>query len=183
MIVIPSVARDDTAALGGLPVVETIPAELVRRADLVRKAERIHPALLLRTPATVPGELDDTRVSATVDRHGPNEVGAARARVNSQPINDPFRVRVQQLIDQSDDLDARDVADERDRGRFGASSERDHIGLEAFGGAGVREDLGIYWHGRNISGATGILGGVRTRKQTNLTNESTPLPFGEVGRW
>ena len=168
-------------ALGGLadcvairlPVVKAIPAELVRRANLIGEAERVDPTFLLCPPSAIPSELDQARLAAALDRYAPDEIGAARPCVDAESIDRPFRMSVQQLIDEADDLDPRNAADQRDGRRFRTGRERQDVSLEALRSARARKELGVYRHGRNISGKTSVLGALFPRMQTNLTGGST----------
>ena len=148
----------DGLRLAGLPVVEAVPAELVGGADLIGESERIDPALLLRSPTAVPREFDHSRLPTTVHCEGANEVGATRACIHAQPLDDPLGMGVQELVDEADYLDARHIPHERDRRRFGAGCKSDHVSLEALRRARARQDLGIEGHGRNISGRRRLLG-------------------------
>lgn len=168
---------------GRLPMVEAVPAELIGGANLIGEAKGIDPALLFGAPAAVPGKLDDARLSAALDRDCSNEVRAARPRVNAQAIDGPFGMRVQQLVDEPDDLDPRDVADERDGRRLGARGKGSDVSLEAFRRARAREDLGINRHGRNISGTTSVSKPTATAIQTNLTVQSTRDGSSEKRQW
>lgn len=162
---------------------ETVPAELVGGSDLIGEAERIDPALLFRAPTAVPGELDHAGLSAALDRDGSDEVRASRSGIDAQAIDSPLGMRVQQLVDEPDDLDARYVPYERDGRRLGAGGEGGNVSLEAFRGAGARQDLGINRHGRNISGTTPVSGAPTTAKQTNLTAQSTRGGSSEEVQW
>jgi len=166
-----------------LPAMETIPPEHVRRANLVGKPERIDPTLLLRPPAAVPCELDRARLSATLDRGKADEVGASRSGIDPNPLDHPFGVRVQELIDEAEHLDARDISHHGDRGRICARGECDDVRLEAFGGAAARQDLGVDWHGRNISAGSRPLGQAFPNEKTKLTDESAHAPRGAACQW
>jgi hypothetical protein len=170
-------------ALVQLPPVEAIPPELIGGADLIGKSERVDPTLLLGPPAAVPGELDGAGLPATLDRHRPHEVRAPGAGVDAESLDRPFRVRVQQLADQADHLDARDIAHEGDRGRFCTRGECDDVGLEAIGGAGARQDLGVDWHGRNISARRAKLDRTTPSSKTKLTVQLAQPAAEAVRQW
>jgi hypothetical protein len=155
-----------------LPLVKAVPAELVRGTDLIGESERVDPPLLFRSPPAVPGELDHAGLSAALDRDGAHEVRAPGSSVNSQVLDRPFRMGVQQLVDEPDHLDARNVSHEGDGLRVGSRGERDHIALELLGRAGAAEDLGVYGHGRNISTGRGLLGSTSPFNRTKLTGRS-----------
>ena len=170
------------ATLVQLPAVETVPPEFVGGANLIGEAERVDPALLFGAPATVPGELDGPRLSAALDCHGANEVGAPGSSIDAKAFDDPFGVGVQKLVDEADHLDARDVPHEGDRGRIGARGECDDVGLEACCGAGARQDLSVDWHGRNISAGSAGLGHRRFSGKTKLTASSARRREGLVSQ-
>ena len=133
-----------------VPVLEALPAELVGRADLIREPKRVNPALLFGSPATIPGELEQTRLSATVDDHRADEIRATGPAVYVQAFDRELGVGVQELIDEPDHLDPRDVARHGDGGRLGARGVRDDVSLEGLGRAGVGQQVEVDWHGRNI---------------------------------
>jgi len=166
-----------------VPAVEAIPAEFVGGANLVGEAEGIDPALLFRPPPAIPRELNHARLSAAFDNRGPDEIGAARTGVHPQPIDHPFRVGMEQLVDEADDFDPRDGAHERDGGHIGTRRERNDVALETIGRAGARQDSGVDWHGRNISGHRHRLGTSHPLKKTKLTGESAPERQGGVRQW
>jgi len=152
-----------------LPTLEAVPPELVRGADLIREPKAVHPPFLLGPPAAVPRELDDATLAVAFDDERPDEIRAARPSVNAQAIDGPFGVRVEQLVDEADHLDARNWPHQGDRGRFSALGERDDIGFETFGREGTLDDLGVYRHGRNISGVPWFLGVHAAPSRTKLT--------------
>ena len=166
-----------------LPVVEAIPAELVGGANLVGEAERIDPSLLFRPPPTVPRELYYPRLSSALDNRRPHEIGAARTGVHLNPIDHPFRMSMEQLGDESDDFDARDGAHECDGRHIGASREGNDVALEAIGRAGARQDFGVDWHGRNISGERYRLGTSSPPAKTKLTGKSALTRRGGLRQW
>ena len=166
-----------------VPPVEAIPAEFVGGANLVGEAEGIDPALLFRPPPAIPRELNHARLSAAFDNRGPDEIGAARTGVHPQPIDHPFRMGMEQLVDEADDFDPRDGAHERDGGHIGTRRERNDVALETIGRAGARQDSGVDWHGRNISGDRHRLGTSHPLKKTKLTGESAPERQGGVRQW
>ena len=166
-----------------VPPVEAIPAELVGGANLVGEAEGIDPPLLFRPPPAIPRELNHSRLSAAFDNRGPDEIGAARTGVHPQPIDHPFRMGMEQLVDEADDFDPRDGADERDGGHIGTRRERNDVALETIGRAGARQDFGVDWHGRNISGARHRLGTSYPSNETKLTGESAPERQGGIRQW
>ena len=164
-------------ALGGvrrtqLPSFEAVPPELVGRADLIRETEGVDPALLLRSPTAVPGKLDDTDVATALNCHGSDEIRASRARVDLKAIDHPFRVRVEQLIDESDHLDARNSPHQRDRRGLSATREGEDICLESISRAGTAENGGVDWHAGNISGCRRIRAPFVSVNETKLTAES-----------
>ena len=174
------------AEKGGLlevPPVEAIPAEFVGGAYLVGETEGIDPALLFRPPSAIPRELNHARLAAAFDNRGPDEIGATRTGVNLKPIDHPFRMGMEQLVDEADDFDPRDGAYERDGRHIGARRERDCVGLESIGRAGTGQDSGVDWHGRNISGHRHRLGTSYPSKKTKLTGESAPERQGGVRQW
>jgi len=124
---------------------------------------------LLGPPAAVPRELDDATLAVAFDDERPDEIRAARPSVNAQAIDGPFGVRVEQLVDEADHLDARNWPHQGDRGRFSALGERDDIGFETFGRERTLDDLGVYRHGRNISGVPWFLGVHAAPSRTKLT--------------
>lgn len=166
-----------------LPAVEAIPAELVGGPNLVREAERVGPAFLFSPPPAIPRELNHAGLSATLDHRRPDEVGAARTGVHLHSIDHPFRMGIKQLGDQADDFDSRDRAHEGDRRHIGPRRERNDIALEAICRAGAREDFGVDWHGRNISGDRHRLGTSFPSKQTKLTGKSAPERRGGLRQW
>ena len=151
------------------PALKAVPAELICGADLIRKAVRVHPPLLFGPPAAIPGELEHTGLTGAFHHDGPDEVGATGAGVYVKTLDRPLGVRVQQVVDEADHLDARHVPGEGDRGGLRSRGEGDDIGLEALAGAGAREDLGVDWHGRNISKRGGFSDGDLVRRRTKLT--------------
>ena len=166
-----------------LPAVEAIPAELVGGANLVGKAERVEPAFLFRPPPAVPREVDHAGLSTALDHRRPDEVGAARTGVHLHSIDHPFRMGMEQVRDQTDDLDPRDGTHERDGRHIGAGREGNDIALEAIGRAGAREDFRVDWHGRNISGDRCWLGASAPSTQTKLTARSAPERRGGLRQW
>ena len=166
-----------------VPSVEAIPPELVCRANLVGEAEGIHPAFLFRPPPAIPCELDDAGLPASLDDCGADEIGAPRPRIHLQPIDHPFRVGVQQLTDEADHLDTRDVPHEGDGRHVGARREGDDVVLEAVGRAGARQDFGVDRHGRNISGRWQRLGAANPATMTKLTAESARHAQGGFWQW
>lgn len=166
-----------------LPAVETIPAELVGGPNLVGEAERVDPAFLFRPPPAIPGELDHARLPAALDHCRPDEIGTARTRVHPNAIHHPFRMGMQQMGDESDDLDPRGGAHQRDGGHIGARREGEDVALEAIGRAGPCEDVGVDLHGRNISGDRGRLATSTPRKETKLTGKSTLERQGGLPPW
>ena len=175
------------AAKGGglleLPPVEAIPAELVGGANLVWKAECIDPALLFRPPPAIPREPNHPRLSAALDNRCPDEIGTAGTRVHLKPIDHPLRMGVEQLVDEADDLDSRDGAHECDGWHISARGEGNDVVLEAIGRAGARQDFGVDWHGRNISGSLHRLDTSYRAKKTKLTGESIRERGGGVRQW
>ena len=157
----------------GLPMMEAIPAELVSRADLIGEAKRVDPAFLLGAPSAVPRKFDGAGLATALNRDRSDEIRTARPRIDLESVYGPLRMRVQQLIDEPDDLDPRDVPDQRDRGRVVTRPERYDVSLEAFRSARARKDLGVYRHGRNISRVTSVLFCRAALIQTNLTGGST----------
>ena len=155
-----------------LPAVETIPAELVGGANLVGEAERIDPALLFRPPPAIPRELYDPRLAAALDHCSPDEIRAARTGVHLNSIDHPFRMGMEQLSDEADDLDPRDGAHERDGRHISARREVNDVALEAIGRARARQDFGVDWHGRNISGDRDRLRTSSPATRTKLTGKS-----------
>jgi hypothetical protein len=137
-----------------LPSLKAVPAELVSGADLVGKAKRVEPALLLRSPAAVPGKLEQSRITSALDHNGADEIGAPGPSINVQPVDRELGVSVEQVIDEPDYLDARNGSREGNRGHVGARCERDDLGLEALRRAGARKQFGIDRHGRNIQMCT-----------------------------
>ena len=170
-------------ALVQLPPVEAIPPELIGGADLIGKSERVEPTLLLGPPAAVPRELDGAGLPATLDRYRTDEVRASGPGIDTQSLDHPFRVRVQELVDETDHLDARGIAHERDRGRFCTRGECDDVGLEAIGGAGARQDLGVDWHGRNISARGAELDRTTASWKTKLTVQLAQPAAEAVRQW
>ena len=166
-----------------LPAVEAIPAEFVGGANLVREAEGIDPALLFRPPPAIPRELNHAALSTTLDHSSPDEVGAARTGVHLHSIDHPFRMGMEQLSDEADDLDPRDGAHERDGRHISARREVNDVALEAIGRARARQDFGVDWHGRNISGDRRWLGASAPSKQTKLTAKSAPERRGGLRQW
>ena len=151
------------------PPLKAVPTELICCTDLIGKAVRIHPPLLFGPPAAIPGELERTRLTGGFHQDRPDEIGAAGARVYVKALDRPFRVRVQQVVDEADHLDARHVPREGDRGSLLARDEGNDVGLEALAGTGAREDLGVDWHGRNISKRLGFSGAGSFGRKTKLT--------------
>ena len=162
---------------------EAVPPELIGSANLVREAEGIHPALLFRPPPAIPGELDDSRLPASFDEGGADEIRASRARIHLQPVDHPLGVGMEQLVDQADHLDARDVPHQRDGWDVGTRREGDDVVLEAVGRAGARQDFGVDGHGRNISGRQHWPGTVGERTRTKLTTESAPDTQSRFWQW
>jgi len=165
-----------------LPAVEAVPTELVGGANLIGETIRVDPALLLRSPTTIPRELDEPSVSAAFHRDRAHEIGAARAPVDPQMVDRPLGMGVKQLIDEADHFDARDGAHQRDAGRLRASSKRDDVSLESLGSEAASEDLGVYGHGRNISGIASILGATSRSTWTKLTARSAHVLTGTPWR-
>ena len=164
-------ARDCCSAF--LPALEAIPVKLVSGADLVREAISIEPALLLSAPAAIPRELDRARVAGAFHDHGSYEVRATGARVDMDALDRPFGMFVEQLCDETDHLDARNVAREGDRGRLRPRRERDEVGLETIAGARARKDLFVYGHERNISKERRLFAVIKgCTERTKLTAES-----------
>ena len=158
-----------------LPAVEAVPAELVRRTDLIGEPIGVDPSFLLGPPATIPGELEHSRLATTLDDYRPDEVGAAGARVNVEPFDGPLRVRVKDLVDEPNHLDARDRVRVGDGWRLMARRQRDDVSLEAFAGGRAREELGIDRHGRNISrGRADAEATVRSLKTKLTTGSAQP---------
>ena len=166
-----------------VPPVEAIPAEFVRGANLVGEAEGVDPALLFRPPPAIPRELNHPRLSGAFDNRGPDEIGATRTGIHLKPIDHPFRMGMEQLVDEADDFDSRHGAYERDGRHIRARRERDDIVLESIGRAGTGQDLCVDWHGRNISGDRHRLGTSYPSKKTKLTGESTPERQGGIRQW
>ena len=159
-------------ALYGLPAVEAVPPELIRRADLIGESEGVDPAFLLGTPPAVTCELEYARFSSALDSSGPDEVGASRACVDVQALDRPFRVRVKNLVDEAEHLDARDDAGVGDRFGLEARCEREDVGLETIAGGRPREESGVNRHGRNISKRLSRAGATGFSLQTKLTGGS-----------
>ena len=166
-----------------LPAVEAIPAELVGGPNLIGEAERIEPTLLFRAPSAIPRELNYAGLSTTFDHGGPDEVGAARTGVYLHSIDHPFRMSMEQVGDQTDNFDPRDGAHERDGRHIRPRREGNDVALEAFSRAGAREDVGVDWHGRNISGDWHRLGRSSPLQQTKLTGRSAPERQGGFRQW
>jgi len=166
-----------------LPAVEAIPAELVGGPNLVRKAERVGPTLLFSPPPAIPRELNHAALSTTLDHSSPDEVGAARTGVHLHSIDHPFRMGMEQVRDQTDDLDPRDGTHERDGRHIGAGREGNDIALEAIGRAGARENFRVDWHGRNISEDRHWLGTSSRSNKTKLTGKSAPERRGGLRQW
>ena len=159
----------DGRALLELPPVEAIPAEFVGGANLVREAEGIDPALLFRPPPAIPREPNHARLAPAFDDRGSDEIGTTRTGVDLQSIHHPFRMGMEQLVDEANDFDPRNGAHERDGRHIRARRERDHVGLESIGRAGTRQDFGVDWHGRNISKRLGFSGAGSFGRTTKLT--------------
>ena len=166
-----------------LPALEAIPAELVGGANLVGEPEGIDPTFLFRPPAAIPGELDPTRLSTALDYCGPDEIGAARAGIHLNSIDYPLRMGVKQVGDEADDLDPRDGAHERNGRHIRARREGNDVAFEAIGRAGARQDFGVDWHGRNISGDRHRLGTSPPGKRTKLTGKSALARQGGLQQW
>ena len=166
-----------------LPAVEAIPAELVGGPNLVRKAERVGPTLLFSPPPAIPRELNHAALSTTLDHSSPDEVGAARTGVHLHSIDHPFRMGMEQVRDQTDDLDPRDGTHERDGRHIVAGREGNDIALEAIGRAGARENFRVDWHGRNISEDRHRLGTSSRSNKTKLTGKSAPERRGGLRQW
>lgn len=160
------------ARLRGLPALEAVPPELVRGADLIGEPVGVDPALFLRAPATIPGELDQPRFSAAFNRDCSNEIGAAGTRIDLKSIDHPFWVRVEELIDESDHLDARHSPHECDRWRLAAIRKGENVGLESIGRARTAENGGVEGHAGNISGCCQISAPIVCTTETKLTAQS-----------
>ena len=158
--------------LARLPVLEAVPAELVGGADLIGEAKGIHPSLLLRSPTTVPRELDNSGMTTALDGYAADEIRAARPGVDAYALDHPLGVSVQQLIDEPDDLDARNSAHQRDRWRIETGCERMYVGLEAIRGAGPLQDFDVDWHWWNISVGQRVPRASASSSKTKLTAES-----------
>lgn len=155
--------------LHGLPAVETIPAELVGSTNLIGETERIDPSLLLGPPTAVPRELEHARFACAFDDNGSHEIRAARTRIDVKSLDDPFGMGVEDLVHQADHLDPRHGAGVRDRRRLSARRQGDDVRLETFGGGRSRQQLGIDWHGRNISKRWLVPEGKMLSLKTKLT--------------
>ena len=155
-----------------------------RRRESGRES-RMHPPSPPVPPAT--GNPTRTRItrdsSAALDNRCPDEIGTAGTGVHLKPIDHPLRMGVEQLVDEADDLDSRDGAHERDGWHISARGEGNDVVLEAIGRAGARQDFGVDWHGRNISGRWRGLGTSCPSKKTKLTGESTRARRGSVRQW
>lgn len=152
-----------------VPSLEAIPAELVGRPDLVGEAECVHPTLLFGSPTAIPRELEPSRFACAFDDSRADEVGAAGPRIHLHSLDRELGVRVEQLIDEPDHLDARDVARHRDRGRVGSGSECDDVSFEGLGRAGAGQQFEVDWHGRNIQIDGRGSGSPRRTMRTKLT--------------
>ena len=166
-----------------LPPVEAIPAEFVGGANLVREAEGIDPALLFRPPPAIPREPNHARLAPAFDDRGSDEIGTTRTGVDLHSIHHPFGMGMEQLVDEANDFDPRNGAHERDGRHIRARRERDHVGLESIGRAGTRQDFGVDWHGRNISGRWHRLGTSSPSEKTKLAGESARERKGGVRQW
>ena len=155
-----------------LPVLEAVPAELISRTDLVWKPESVNPALLFGSPTTVPGELERSRFAASLDDYGAHEIRAAGPRVHMEALDGELRMRMEELIDEPDHLDARDVARHGDRGGLGARGKGDDVRLEGVGCAGPSQQVEVDWHGRNIQMNRRWSGSSTHIPKTKLTTES-----------
>ena len=185
--------RGNESALGGLaerglaraqlPVMEAVPPEFVGGADLVGEPERVDPTLLFGAPAAVPCELDDPRLATTFDSDRANEIRAARPCVDLQMLDEPFRMGMEQLIDEPDHFDPRHATDERDRRSLGAGCERGDVSFESLGRARAREDFGVNRHGRNISGWHRALRAAGPVIKTKLTGGSARRVAGTNYPW
>jgi hypothetical protein len=162
----------DGPVLFGLPAVKAVPAELVCSSDLVRETERVDPSLLFGAPAAVPGEFDHSRFSGTFDDYRADEIGAAGPGVDVQSLDRPLWVSVEDLVHETDQLDPRHGARVRDRRGIDTRREGDDVSLELLGGGRPREELGVYRHGRNISGGEGGSNTNVLSLQTKLTVRS-----------
>ena len=173
----------DGRVLLELPPVEAIPAEFVGGANLVREAEGIDPALLFRPPPAIPREPNHARLAPAFDDRGSDEIGTTRTGVDLHSIHHPFGMGMEQLVDEANDLDPRNGAHERDGRHIRARRESDHVGLESIGRAGTRQDFGVDWHGRNISGRWHRLGTSSPSEKTKLAGESARERKGGVRQW
>ena len=166
-----------------VPVLEAVPAELVGRADLVGKAECVYPPLLFGSPAAIPGELEPPRLASTFNDNGPDEVRASGSRVDVHLFDRELGVRVKQLIDEPDHLDARDVTHHRDRARFRAGSEGDDVSFEGVRRAGAGQQFEVEWHGLNIQTDGSRSGSPRHPMRTKLTAGSAHRAGSGAQQW
>ena len=133
-----------------LPLGEAAPVEFIRGADLIGKAKRVEPTLLLGAPPAVPEELEQARFASALDYQGAMEVGAAGACVDEHALDGELGVRVQELREQPDDLHAGDAAREDDAVGFLMRGQGAQGGFERGRRARPLDDSGVDVHGANL---------------------------------
>ena len=166
-----------------LPSLEAVPAELVGGANLVGVPIRIEPSLLLGPPSAVPREIEAAPLASTLDDDRSHEVRAPRTRVDVQPFDGELGVGMEQLIDQPDYLDPRNVAGNRNRGDLSARREGDDVGFELGGRARARQQSSVDGHGRNIQMVTARAGSAGLTTRTKLTAGSAQARPGPRSQW
>jgi len=118
---------------------ETPPIKLLRRADLIRIAEVIHPALLLRAPAAAPSELEHMRRAVGLRFDGPVEIGAPRRTGDGHAVDREVGLRREHVLQKSLNFHRREVRVDTNAGRFTARVVRSNIRFELLMRARPRE--------------------------------------------